>query len=155
MLRIVGDKTGYPVEMLELGMDMEADLGIDSIKRVEILGAMREEFPSLPQFSPEELGELRTLQQIVDYMEEAGRRESAPFDLSGVAARRDPPFRSVLPARSEGDSGRGLNCAACPPPINWNRVHARVPHTAMHTSTATVGLAMQAQAGTLLCLGMP
>jgi len=88
MLRIVGDKTGYPVEMLELSMDMEADLGIDSIKRVEILGAMREEFPELPQFSPEELGELRTLQQIVDYMKEASRTSTAaPFDLADSAAQ--------------------------------------------------------------------
>jgi hypothetical protein len=41
LLDIVSEKTGYPSEMLELDMDMEADLGIDSIKRVEILGAMR------------------------------------------------------------------------------------------------------------------
>jgi acyl carrier protein len=81
LLRIVDEKTGYPVEMLELSMDMEADLGIDSIKRVEILGAMRESFPNLPQFSPEELAELRTLQQIVDYMEVASRQTS-PFDAA-------------------------------------------------------------------------
>ena len=55
-------------EMLEMSMDMEADLGIDSIKRVEILGAMRERFTELPPFKAEELAELRTLQQIVDYM---------------------------------------------------------------------------------------
>ncbi|TYK64112.1 phosphopantetheine-binding protein, partial [Colwellia echini] len=42
MMEVVADKTGYPTEMLELGMDMEADLGIDSIKRVEILGAVQE-----------------------------------------------------------------------------------------------------------------
>ena len=41
------DKTGYPVEMLELGMDMEADLGIDSIKRVEIMGTFRQRAGSL------------------------------------------------------------------------------------------------------------
>ena len=38
LLEIVSEKTGYPTEMLELEMDIEADLGIDSIKRVEILG---------------------------------------------------------------------------------------------------------------------
>ena len=42
LLAVVSEKTGYPAEMLELSMDMEADLGIDSIKRVEILGAMRD-----------------------------------------------------------------------------------------------------------------
>ncbi|MEQ9028585.1 MAG: phosphopantetheine-binding protein, partial [Aggregatilineales bacterium] len=68
MLEIVSDKTGYPVEMLEVDMDIEADLGIDSIKRVEILGAMRDQFPELPQLKPEELAELRTLGEIVEYM---------------------------------------------------------------------------------------
>ncbi|MGZ3434565.1 MAG: acyltransferase domain-containing protein, partial [Isosphaeraceae bacterium] len=37
LLQIVAEKTGYPVEMLELDMQLDDDLGIDSIKRVEIL----------------------------------------------------------------------------------------------------------------------
>jgi acyl carrier protein len=68
MLVIVSEKTGYPAEMLEMGMDMESDLGIDSIKRVEILGAMQEQHPELPEVNPAELAELRTLQQIVDHL---------------------------------------------------------------------------------------
>ncbi|MEO3735423.1 beta-ketoacyl synthase N-terminal-like domain-containing protein [Shewanella baltica] len=68
MMAVVADKTGYPTEMLELGMDMEADLGIDSIKRVEILGTVQDELPSLPELSPEDLAECRTLGEIVDYM---------------------------------------------------------------------------------------
>lgn len=68
LLEVVSERTGYPVEMLEPGMDMEADLGIDSIKRVEILGAMQERFPNLPAINSEELAELRSLQQIVEYM---------------------------------------------------------------------------------------
>ncbi|MGI9658319.1 MAG: beta-ketoacyl synthase N-terminal-like domain-containing protein, partial [Gaiellaceae bacterium] len=35
---IVSERTGYPTEMLDLDLDLEADLSIDSIKRVEILG---------------------------------------------------------------------------------------------------------------------
>ncbi len=66
MLNVVSEKTGYPAEMLELEMDMEADLGIDSIKRVEILGAMQERYPDLPDVNPEELAEMRTLGGIVD-----------------------------------------------------------------------------------------
>lgn len=69
LLEITSEKTGYPVEMLELEMDMEADLGIDSIKRVEILGAMQDKFPDLPQGNVEDIGELRTIGQIVEYME--------------------------------------------------------------------------------------
>jgi len=64
-LTIVSEKTGYPVDMLELSMDMEADLGIDSIKRVEVLGAVQEKYPDLPSISTEELVELRTLEQVI------------------------------------------------------------------------------------------
>lgn len=66
LLDVVSEKTGYPTEMLELGMDLEADLGIDSIKRVEILGAMQEKYPDLPKVEASALAELRTLQQIID-----------------------------------------------------------------------------------------
>ena len=35
---LVSDRTGYPADMLGLDADLEGDLGIDSIKRVEIAG---------------------------------------------------------------------------------------------------------------------
>jgi len=76
MLNIVSEKTGYPTDMLEIEMDMEADLGIDSIKRVEILGAMQEQFPDLPPVNPEELVELRTLGEVVEYMGRAEKKKS-------------------------------------------------------------------------------
>ena len=82
LLQVVSDKTGYPVDMLELDMDMEADLGIDSIKRVEILGALQDAYPDLPDVSTEQLAELRTLGEIVQYM--GGRETSA---AQGVAVR--------------------------------------------------------------------
>jgi acyl transferase domain-containing protein/NAD(P)-dependent dehydrogenase (short-subunit alcohol dehydrogenase family) len=63
---VVADKTGYPVEMVDPSMDLEADLGVDSIKRVQVLGAVQERFPSLPSLGPEQLGTLRTLDQIVE-----------------------------------------------------------------------------------------
>jgi acyl transferase domain-containing protein len=69
LLAIVSDKTGYPSEMLELDMDMEADLGIDSIKRIEILGALQQALPDMPKGNPEDIGELRTLGQIIEQMQ--------------------------------------------------------------------------------------
>lgn len=68
MIEVVADKTGYPVDMLNLEMNLETDLGIDSIKRVEILAALQERMPKIPTVKPEDLGTLQTLQQIVDYM---------------------------------------------------------------------------------------
>ncbi len=72
MLEVVSEKTGYPVEMLEPEMEMEADLGIDSIKRVEILGTLMELYPGLPEPGAEEMAELKTLGQIVAYLERKG-----------------------------------------------------------------------------------
>ena len=68
MLKIVSDLTGYPVEMLNLDMDIETDLGIDSIKRVEILSTIEQKMPQLPSVSPEIMGKLKTLKQIVQYL---------------------------------------------------------------------------------------
>jgi len=77
LLAIVSEKTGYPAEMLELEMDMEADLGIDSIKRVEILGALQDLHPNLPDVETEVLAELRTLAQILDYMKDGAAAKKA------------------------------------------------------------------------------
>ena len=70
-MEIVSEKTGYPTEMLDPGMDMEADLGIDSIKRVEILGALQTRFPELPKADTAHLAELHTLNQITEYLTSA------------------------------------------------------------------------------------
>ena len=57
MMSVVAEKTGYPAEMLGLHMDLEADLGIDSIKRVEILAAFRERAPGLPEVKADRAGD--------------------------------------------------------------------------------------------------
>ena len=90
LLKIVGEKTGYPPEMLELGMDLEADLGIDSIKRVEILGALEEEFPSLPPADTEVLAQTRTLLEIVEYMNNETGRNPEPKTAVGQEASPQP-----------------------------------------------------------------
>src|SRR4051812_47334803 len=49
-------------------MRLDADLGIDSIKRVEILSALQEQLPHAPVIRPEHLGTLQTLGQIVEFL---------------------------------------------------------------------------------------
>ncbi len=68
LLEAVAEKTGYPVDMLELDMRLDADLGIDSIKRVEILSAVQDRLPEAPTLQPEQLGTLATLRQIVELL---------------------------------------------------------------------------------------
>ena len=68
LLEAVSEKTGYPVEMLELDMRLDADLGIDSIKRVEIFSAVQERLPETTAIGPEQTGTLQTLRQIVEFL---------------------------------------------------------------------------------------
>ena len=44
VVNMVAEKTGYPEDMLELDLDMEADLGIDTVKQAELFAAMREHY---------------------------------------------------------------------------------------------------------------
>jgi NAD(P)-dependent dehydrogenase (short-subunit alcohol dehydrogenase family)/acyl carrier protein len=74
LLSIVAEKTGYPQEMLELDMQLDADLGIDSIKRVEILSAVQDRIPEAPVVGPEQIGTLRSLRQIAEFLD----RKSQP-----------------------------------------------------------------------------
>lgn len=74
LLEVVTEKTGYPPEMLTMEMAIEADLGIDSIKRVEILSALVQRAPHLPEISPADLSKLQTLGDIVQYMKEHSPR---------------------------------------------------------------------------------
>ena len=89
LLDVVADKTGYPADMLEMSMALESDLGIDSIKRVEILSAVREAAPNLPEVDTAEMAKLNTLGQVVDHL-----RASAPA--------------SAVPAPSAASNGPGV-----------------------------------------------
>ncbi|WP_054691576.1 SDR family NAD(P)-dependent oxidoreductase [Desulfosarcina cetonica] len=102
LIDIVAELTGYPQEMLGLEMDIEADLGIDSIKRVEILSAMEERMPQLPQVTPDMVGTLKTLGQICDFL--AGGHAAAALD-------NGPP--SVVPP-PESPCGQGSSDCVIP-----------------------------------------
>ncbi len=94
LLDIVADKTGYPKEMLEPEMDLEADLGIDSIKRVEILGTVQDRLPDIPGIRGDEMGELRTLGQIQEYLQAKAPAAAAP----SPAASPEPAAPQAAPA---------------------------------------------------------
>ncbi len=69
-ISLVSERTGYPVDMLEPSMDLETDLGIDSIKRVEVFSKFKhllsETMVSAFEGRLEELASLRTIQSISD-----------------------------------------------------------------------------------------
>ncbi len=100
VLEIVAEKTGYPQDMLDMNMDLEAELGIDSIKQVEILSALRERMPDMPEIDPARLAELRTLAQIAEAIGGAAPQQStSPSGLNGVAPHpaSEPVAAAVMP----------------------------------------------------------
>ncbi|NJD90016.1 MAG: SDR family NAD(P)-dependent oxidoreductase [Geobacter sp.] len=101
LLAVVSEKTGYPVEMLDLDMGLDADLGIDSIKRVEILSAIQEKLPGAPLIGPEHMGTLQTLRQIAAFLgadATAAPAVSEPVAAAAAesAATADQPQKAVL-----------------------------------------------------------
>lgn len=68
LLNLISEKTGYQPEILDPTLNLEADLGIDSIKRTEILGAFQRATGLLRAEDMEKVAALKTLQQIIDFV---------------------------------------------------------------------------------------
>ncbi|MBT6540411.1 MAG: KR domain-containing protein [Planctomycetes bacterium] len=107
---VVSDKTGYPLDAIATDLDLEADLGIDSIKRVEIFSALRERRTELPAIPPEQLGSLRTIDSIVDWYTASA---PAPIESKGPTTTNapipsdlvvDPPKAPLSPTTVEPDN---------------------------------------------------
>ncbi|MEV5986123.1 SDR family oxidoreductase [Streptomyces sp. NPDC052051] len=94
LLSVVAQLTGYPAEMLTVDMELEADLGVDSIKRVEILSAVRRRVGDLATGDVGELGKLRTLREIVEALTTTGNPPGAPESNSRTADSRTPDSRT-------------------------------------------------------------
>ncbi len=70
LVRIVGDRTGYTEDAIGPDLDLEAELGIDSIKRIEIIATFAQSLPEADgrrlQAELDRLTRLRTLSAIAD-----------------------------------------------------------------------------------------
>jgi acyl carrier protein len=86
LLAVVAEKTGYPVEMLTLDMELEAGLGIDSIKRVQILSALQEKLPQLADVDTNALAALNTLGEIVALAGAMDGQASIVAEAAGIDA---------------------------------------------------------------------
>jgi malonyl CoA-acyl carrier protein transacylase/phosphopantetheinyl transferase len=92
LLRLVSDKTGYPLEMLGLDVGLETDLGVNSIMRIEILGALQRQCGRPTGEELERVSRARTLREILD-------------QLTTVTTKIAPDVAAA---------GREMACDACP-----------------------------------------
>lgn len=70
LVHLVSEHTGYPPEMLGLDLDLEAELGVDSIKRIEILDGFQKKLPlSLASKMQEHLDQFTKVKSLNELVE--------------------------------------------------------------------------------------
>ena len=70
ILALMAEKTGYPREMLDLDLDLEADLGVDTVKQAEMFAAVRE-FYNIPRDENRKLRDYPTLAHVIRFVYES------------------------------------------------------------------------------------
>ncbi|WP_249030860.1 type I polyketide synthase [Micromonospora echinospora] len=71
VLTVLSERTGYPVDLIELDLDLEADLSIDSIKRAEVAGEVVARLGMSAEGDESELEEMikaRTVRAMLDLL---------------------------------------------------------------------------------------
>ena len=76
VIALVSQQTGYPADMLDLDLDLEADLGIDTVKQAETFAAIREEF-NIPRRDDLNLREYSTLEKVIGFVKESVTDDNA------------------------------------------------------------------------------
>ncbi|WP_007518108.1 type I polyketide synthase [Frankia saprophytica] len=114
VVEVIGSQTGYPAEMLEPGLDLEADLSIDSIKRTEILGELAGRLGladaaggELDESVVEELAAIKTVDGIVDWIVARSPGSSQQASQQGATQVVAVPAQAVPAAAVAAVSGRG------------------------------------------------
>ena len=109
LLETVSECTGYPVEMLELDQEIEAELGIDSIKRMqameELEAALELHHIRLPENRQERLVESQTLADLLAGLE-------AVIAETGTASAAAASPGTVTTASAAADSAPSLDISA-------------------------------------------
>ncbi|HTS61082.1 MAG TPA: SDR family NAD(P)-dependent oxidoreductase [Candidatus Acidoferrales bacterium] len=86
VLAIVAGKTGYPQDMLDPDLDLEADLGIDTVKQAEMFAAIREAY-NIPRDANLKLRDFPTLAHVIRFAQE---RAGAAAPVAPIALARRP-----------------------------------------------------------------
>jgi len=89
VMEVLAAKTGYEPDMIEADMELETELGIDSIKRVEILSEVQAQL-NVEAKDVDALSRTRTVGEVVDAMKAEIRGSSGPVAAAPVVAAAAP-----------------------------------------------------------------
>jgi acyl transferase domain-containing protein/NAD(P)-dependent dehydrogenase (short-subunit alcohol dehydrogenase family) len=128
VLEIVAEKSAYPKDMLDLDLDLEADLGIDTVKQAEMFAAVRGAY-NIPRDENLKLRDFPTLAHVIKFA-----RERQP-GLARVPAPSSPAVQEKqIPAQEKpaesASSGSKTTATVRPIPASFdatNRIPRRVP----------------------------
>jgi acyl transferase domain-containing protein/NAD(P)-dependent dehydrogenase (short-subunit alcohol dehydrogenase family) len=132
LVKFVCDQTGYPPELVDVESDLEAELGIDSIRKAQLLGELREHFPIRPT-SDLSLDDFRTLRSIAVFIRQSTDAQVPPpvAELSSGngarSVRSGEMFHPTIDVTSQGASSDGEESAAAarrPAASREQRTHA-------------------------------
>ncbi|MCB2179923.1 SDR family NAD(P)-dependent oxidoreductase [bacterium] len=90
LLNLVSEKTGYPTEILEMDLDLEADLGVDTVKQAELFSAVRDHF-GIPRREDLTLVDYNTLQKVVGFVQDSLAEMGEPASTDEPSAIADRP----------------------------------------------------------------
>ncbi len=128
VLEIVAEKTGYPKDMLDLDLDLEADLGIDTVKQAEMFSAIRTAY-NIPRDENLKLREFPTLALVIKFAQDRSALVGASA-LVSPAAQDKPQSPQKTPAAFSSSLATSPNRALRPAPASLdaaNRIPRRVP----------------------------
>jgi len=94
ILDIYSEITGYPKEMLDLNMEIEADLGIDTVKQATILSMISEKF-NIPQEDSVKLSNYPTIGHVVNMVQSKYAKEDNISKGSTVPYAKSDVFRVI------------------------------------------------------------
>ncbi len=90
VLSVVAEQTGYPSDMLELELDLEADLGIDTVKQAETFAAIRDHY-GIERDDNLSLRDYPTLAHVVDFVRDRANLPAPTPAAAPAAAPAAPP----------------------------------------------------------------
>ncbi|MGC8658686.1 MAG: SDR family NAD(P)-dependent oxidoreductase [Desulfomonilaceae bacterium] len=79
ILALLSEKTGYPSEMLDTNLDLEADLGIDTVKQAEFITEVRENF-GIPRIEGLKIADFPTIEHIINFVLEQTSGETSGME---------------------------------------------------------------------------
>ena len=97
LLALVVEKTGYPQDMLDLDLDLEADLGVDTVKQAELFAAIREIY-GIPRDENRKLRDYPTLAHVIRFVYENRPDLPGASVASATASQPSPTSPSPAPA---------------------------------------------------------